>query len=133
VILRYLRRRYAEQGTQSTMMPTSPRLRREQKTIRVMLQRYCRDHHGGGSGLCADCAELLDYAERRLRVCPFQEVKPACNRCEVHCYSATMRARVKDVMRYAGPRMILRHPLLSLWHLLDERRPVPRFVRKIKD
>ncbi len=28
-------------------------------------------------------------------------------------------------MRYAGPRMMMRHPILSLYHLLDKRREAP--------
>jgi hypothetical protein len=110
-------------------MPSGQRLEREQKTIAVMLAIYCRDHHGGRRELCEDCARLLDYARRRLDRCPFQEKKPACNRCEVHCYSAIQRERVRAVMRYAGPRMILPHPILSLWHLIDTWRPVPRLLR----
>jgi hypothetical protein len=31
-----------------------------------------------------------------------------------------MREKVKQVMRYAGPRMLWRHPLLTLGHLWDE-------------
>ena len=30
-----------------------------------------------------------------------------------------MRARIREVMRYAGPRMLLSHPLMALRHLLD--------------
>ena len=30
-----------------------------------------------------------------------------------------MRAKVRDVMRYAGPKMMLRHPLLTLLHLFE--------------
>lgn len=102
------------------------RIHREQQTIAVMLAIYCRDHHGTASGdFCPECRALLAYAHRRLAVCPFQEAKPACNKCEVHCYSATMRERVAAVMRYAGPRMLLRHPVLSLFHLLDTWRQVP--------
>lgn len=111
-------------------MPSGQRLEREQKTIAAMLAIYCRDHHGGRRELCEDCAGLLDYARRRLERCPFQEEKPACNRCEVHCYSAGRRERVRAVMRYAGPRMILPHPILSLWHLIDTRRLVPRLKRR---
>jgi hypothetical protein len=36
-----------------------------------------------------------------------------------------MREQVRVVMRRAGPRMLLRHPLLGIRHLLDGRRPVP--------
>jgi len=103
------------------------RIRREQRTIAAMLAIYCRDHHRPVStGLCAECGALLAYARRRLEGCPFQGAKPACNRCEVHCYSVTMRERVSLIMRYAGPRMLLRHPVLSLFHLLDTWRGVPR-------
>ncbi|NCA71631.1 MAG: nitrous oxide-stimulated promoter family protein [Sphingobacteriia bacterium] len=113
-------------------MAQGRRIRREQKTIGAMLAIYCRDHHAdrapagaqpSQSGLCPDCAALLDYARRRLDSCPFQEDKPACNHCQVHCYSAKMRERVREVMRYAGPRMLRPHPILSLWHLIDARRP----------
>ncbi|MDI9444206.1 MAG: nitrous oxide-stimulated promoter family protein [Planctomycetota bacterium] len=38
-----------------------------------------------------------------------------------------MRQRVKEVMQYAGPRMLLRHPVLAVRHLLDNRRkPAPK-------
>jgi hypothetical protein len=102
------------------------RITREKKTITAMMGIYCRDHHAARKGLCAECLSLLDYAHRRLDTCPFQEEKPACNLCEVHCYSALMRERVRDVMRYAGPRMLWPHPILSLWHILDKLRPAPK-------
>jgi len=103
-----------------------PRIAREKRTMQAMLQIYCRAHHERHTGLCEECARLLDYAQRRLDTCPFAEDKPACNHCEVHCYSAVMRERVKQVMRYAGPRMLLRHPVLAIRHLLDARREPPR-------
>jgi hypothetical protein len=110
--------------------PLPRRLRREQRTIAAMLRLYCRDHHGSRDALCHDCKGLGAYAAQRLRACPFQAEKPACNHCEVHCYSARMRERVRTVMRYAGPRMLLRHPLLAIRHLLDERRPAPRLPQR---
>jgi predicted amidophosphoribosyltransferase len=104
---------------------TGPRLAREQATMAAMMALYCHDHHGTRNGSCDDCAQLLDYARRRLATCPFGEEKPACNNCQVHCYSASQRERVRVVMRYAGPRMLFRHPILSLYHLLDKRREAP--------
>lgn len=94
-----------------------------------MLGIYCHDHHGRADALCADCGQLRLYAHRRLDTCPFQEQKPVCNRCEVHCYSTLMRERVRDVMRYAGPRMPLRHPWLAFRHMLDQLRRVPNLMR----
>lgn len=104
---------------------TAYRIAREKNTIDAMLRLFCRDHHQFDGALCDECDELRRYAHQRLDNCPFQDAKPACNHCEVHCYSTTMRDRVRAVMRYSGPRMLLRHPVLSLRHLIDERRPVP--------
>jgi hypothetical protein len=36
-----------------------------------------------------------------------------------------MREKVKEVMRYAGPRMIWRHPWLALMHVVDKRYVAP--------
>lgn len=104
---------------------------RELKTIEAMMRLYCRGHgHQGGSPLCAECAALLEYATRRLERCVFGDAKPACTNCLVHCYNAEMRERVRVVMRWAGPRMSLRHPILAALHLLDKRRPAPMLPAK---
>lgn len=113
-------------------MRLGPRIRQEQRTIDAMLGIYCRDHHGTARRLCPDCESLRSYAHQRLATCPFQEEKPVCNRCEVHCYSVAKREQVRAVMRYAGPRMPLRHPWLALRHLLDKLRRMPSLARVVK-
>lgn len=102
------------------------RLARERRTVAAMLQIFCAHHHGQApTTLCPECRALYDYALSRLEHCPFLDAKPACSHCQVHCYSRGMRQRIQAVMRYAGPRMLLRHPVLALWHLFDRRRPAP--------
>lgn len=97
---------------------------REGKTIAVMIELFCRGHHeGGGSGLCGDCAELLEYARQRLAKCPFGPEKGPCSKCHIHCYKPQMRERVREVMRYAGPKMLTKHPVLAVGHLLKEKLP----------
>ena len=97
---------------------------RELKTIEAMLRLYCRGHdHSPRAPLCADCAALLEYATRRLERCVFGDAKPTCTNCVVHCYSAEQREQVRVVMKWAGPRMAWRHPILSIFHLFDGRRP----------
>jgi hypothetical protein len=106
------------------------RLKRERRTIAAMIAIYCRDHHGGGA-LCSACRGLLDYATERLVRCPFGEDKPTCLNCPVHCYRPVQRDEVRAVMRYAGPRMLWRHPVLALLHLYwDSRRPAPPLPRR---
>jgi hypothetical protein len=85
-----------------------------------MISIYCRGQHHTPSGLCADCDALSDYAMQRIEKCPFQDDKPTCAKCPIHCYKPDMRDRVRRVMRYAGPRMMVYHPVLTFWHYYDE-------------
>ena len=108
----------------------TPRLQREMATMAAMLRIYCRDHHPDevrdAQGLCSECAELMSYAQKRLALCPFGPEKPTCANCQIHCYGRRQREQTRVVMRYAGPRMLLRHPMLALAHLwVDSRRPAP--------
>ncbi|NQT01692.1 MAG: nitrous oxide-stimulated promoter family protein [Planctomycetes bacterium] len=108
------------------------KLKREQKTLLAMLRIYCRNHHGSiGKQLCPDCRQLREYADQRLQKCPFGVTKGPCSQCEIHCYKPEMRERIRDVMRYSGPRMLSRHPVLALSHLLKEWRHKSRSSRKV--
>ena len=104
----------------------SSRLAREWKTMSAMVWIYCRDHHHPVDGLCADCRQFLDYAGVRLERCRFGEEKPTCANCPVHCYQRDRREQARVVMRYAGPRMMWEHPVMSLRHWLDGFRPAPQ-------
>jgi len=103
---------------------TTPRLQREHRTMTAVVAIWCRENHDADAVPCADCRQFLDYAERRLEKCPYGEAKPTCARCPVHCYKPAQREHAREVMRHAGPRMALRHPWLSVLHVLDKLRQV---------
>ena len=85
-----------------------------------MVGIYCSAHHGDGrDGVCENCRKFLDYAEVRLDKCPYGNDKPTCSNCPIHCYKPERRDQAKAIMRYAGPRMLLKHPLLTIAHKLD--------------
>ena len=106
-------------------MNNHSRIEREQKTVDTMIRIYCRGKHGTEYGLCRECSDLRSYAQNRLQKCPFQQGKTTCANCPVHCYRSEMRERIRSVMRYAGPRMLYRHPIMALWHMLDGLRSEP--------
>ena len=89
-----------------------------------MIDLYCRSQHGGDRP-CAECSELLVYTNERLEGCPFQEGKTTCARCPVHCFKPAMRDKIRAVMRYSGPRMLRRHPILAMRHFVDRLRKEP--------
>ena len=113
-------------------MNTSNRRQREWKTIEAMIVLYCRDQHASSGQLCPACTELTSYARQRLEKCPYGDEKPTCAKCPVHCYKPACREQVREVMRYAGPRLLLRRPILTIRHLLDERQPPPELPRNRK-
>lgn len=88
--------------------------RLELKTIDKMVGIYCQAHHTGHhERLCPECSSLLAYAQKRLEKCPYGEDKPVCSQCTIHCYPTKMREHIKQVMAYAGPRMLTRSPILT--------------------
>ncbi len=96
------------------------RLLREKKIISVMMEMYCHDIHRTPTGLCTECDGALSYANRHIDKCPFKENKPTCSVCPVHCFRAPTKDVITTIMRYAGPRMAWRHPLLSITHFWDK-------------
>lgn len=93
------------------------RIAQEKKTVELMIRLYCRKKEKN-TVLCSDCEELLRYAHTRLDRCPFGEQKDACKKCTVHCYKPVMRERMRQVMRFSGPRMLFYAPLEAIRHLL---------------
>ena len=102
------------------MQTAKKHLVRERLTMAKMVGVYCSRQHDSAKGvLCAECQEFLNYAEVRLQKCPYGDDKPTCANCPVHCYKPAQREQAREIMRYAGPRMLLRHPVLAIAHQLD--------------
>lgn len=101
------------------------RLEREAQVLTAMVRLYCEGRHRQQSVPCPSCAELLAYGLERLGRCPFASDKPTCRQCVVHCYADEQRRAMRTVMRYAGPRMVYRHPVFAWYHLVHRlvRRP----------
>ncbi len=115
---------------------------KEKEIIKLMISIYCNGNkhlksnkhnqgikncHGNNHTqddikLCPECRELLNYAIVRTDLCPFMETKTFCSNCKVHCYQPQMREEIKKVMRYSGPRLLLHHPILSIYHLLESKK-----------
>lgn len=95
---------------------------REKQLVGEMIQLYCRKKHGALEGLCADCAALEAYARARSDKCPFMETKTFCSNCKVHCYNAEMREKIREVMRFAGLRMLFVHPVMAVRHVIESSR-----------
>lgn len=89
----------------------------EQRVMDRMIRIYCRGKHHQKKELCEECSRLKEYADYRTQKCPFMETKTFCSACKVHCYTPQMREKVRQVMKYSGPRMLLYHPPMAIKHV----------------
>ena len=92
--------------------------KREQNMVNQMIRLYCKKNHKDQSadGLCEECKALLEYSKKRSERCPFMETKTFCNNCTVHCYSPEMKEKIRNVMRFSGPRILIYHPVPCIWN-----------------
>ena len=95
---------------------------REKETVSLMIALYCKKKHHTRKVLCPECAELQAYATQRSDKCPFMETKTFCSNCKVHCYKPDMREKIREVMRFSGPRMIFRHPVMAIRHVIESKK-----------
>jgi hypothetical protein len=104
---------------------------REKKTIGYMVDIYCHSHHDTKKGeICPECQEFREYAFLRLDKCVFQDKKSTCGKCLIHCDRLDMKQKVRVVMRYSGPRMLIHHPSLAMHHAWDSHRKPPTLEKK---
>jgi hypothetical protein len=55
----------------------------------------------------------------RLDQCRYGKDKGFCNKCSTHCYNKANQKKIRKVMAFSGPRMILYHPIMAIKHLLS--------------
>jgi hypothetical protein len=113
-----------------------PTLRKDLKTLAMFINLYCRCNHadqpreavdlrthdvraiaGRSIVLCEECRKLLTHAFVKRSHCPM-DPKPACKHCPNHCYHPTYRAKIREVMKFSGKKMLLSGRLDYLFHLL---------------
>lgn len=95
---------------------------KEKLIVGEMIKLYCKKQHGTKQGLCSECQALKEYAGQRSDKCPFMETKTFCSNCKVHCYKPEMREKIRRVMRFSGPGMMLYHPVMAINHLIETKK-----------
>lgn len=102
---------------------------REKAMVSQMIALYCKKKHRTEHGLCPECAALNAYARLRSDKCPFMETKTFCSNCKVHCYKPDMRDKIREVMRFSGPRMLFHHPIAAMRHIIETKKEKKRLEK----
>ena len=69
-----------------------------------------------------NCCPAVGGNEKICEKCPHMETKTFCSCCKTHCYKPDMKQKIKEVMRYSGPRMLFHHPVLAVKHVIEEKK-----------
>ncbi|MDR1852953.1 MAG: nitrous oxide-stimulated promoter family protein [Propionibacteriaceae bacterium] len=125
---------------------------REQATMRLMIGIYCKGHHLLPADadveaepeaqqkrkpsvrqrpLCLECEVLYNYSKRHIQFCRRMGVKTFCSACPVPCFKGTNGERIREVMRYSGPRMLLHDPVMAIHHLFVQLRKKRGHVEQV--
>ena len=103
--------------------------RKDITLIGKFVEVYCSGKHGatarlpltlpaglGERTLCPECSSFLGYAVDKRLKCPLEAEKPTCKHCRIHCYDQLHREKVREIMSYAGRKLMMRGRLDYLWH-----------------
>lgn len=86
--------------------------KKEKELLELMISIYENDHY-------QDLSKLKEYAFKRIDCCPRKEEKTFCSSCPIHCYQKIYREQIKEVMKYSGKRMLFKHPIITIKHLIN--------------
>ena len=83
---------------------------KEKQIVDLMIHLYCR--------------------KKQKTVEKHQGLCEECENCRVHCYKPQMREEIRNVMRFAGPRMLFYHPIMAIRHVITSAKEKKRMGRK---
>lgn len=93
---------------------------KDRATMEAIGAIYCRGNHDaaarGDDAMCAWCREAIEDTLERALACPHGH-KHNCEDCETHCQRGEAQQNIKVIMRYAAPRMVVRHPVMTFGYL----------------
>ncbi len=95
------------------------RIDKDRKTLEAIGRIYCSAHHDGlkdAASLCPSCRQAVDRTLERTASCPYGH-EGNCEDCDIHCQRGEAREQIREIMRYAAPRMAFRHPLMTIGYL----------------
>jgi hypothetical protein len=93
----------------------------QEKLVASMIKIYCKQNHKSVEGLCDACSNLFNYAQQRLEKCPYGKNKPVCSNCRIHCYKKEYKEKIKEVMRFSGPKIIFYKPVSGIKYLIKKK------------
>ena len=92
---------------------------KDRRVLEAMGSIYCQGNHSDAQkdegGMCPEVPHDHRADAFRAASCPYGH-EGNCQDCK-HTVSAAMLTRIRAIMRYAAPRMMVRHPIMVLEYL----------------
>lgn len=101
------------------------RIDRDRRTLEAIGQIYCSGNHASAAkdsgGMCSSCRDAIEGTLARTASCPNGH-DSNCQDCPIKCQRGDARARIRTIMAYAAPRMMLKHPIMTCEYLYKKLR-----------
>lgn len=69
--------------------------------------------------LCPVCLAMVLRSEKKTQYCVHMPYKTLCHLCPRPCYTEKQMEEIRPMMRYSGPRLITKHPILTYRHMRE--------------
>ena len=92
----------------------------EVKILQKMITLYYNANKDSLS--ISECLAFKEYTIKKIMRCPLGDEKTSCAKCRIQCYNEPERSMIQKVMRYSGPRILFRSPVLTLVYLFNRKR-----------
>lgn len=93
---------------------------KDRLTLEAIGGIYCRGNHASApkdeAGMCPECRAAIERTLERAVACP-RGHEGNCQDCDIRCQRGEAQQRIREIMRYAAPRMAFRHPLMTFDYL----------------
>lgn len=93
---------------------------KDRLTLEAIGGIYCRGNHAGvpkdEAGMCPECRAAIERTLECAVACPHGH-EGNCQDCDIRCQRGEAQQRIKEIMRYAAPRMAFLHPLMTFDYL----------------
>ena len=61
---------------------------------------------------------VLFIFRKKTRLLSLRREETRLRKCKIHCYGKGYKERAKEIMAFSGPKLLLKHPILSMRHIM---------------
>ena len=103
---------------------------REKRTVALMIRLYCRKKHGTKKIFVPNAKHFRSMRCSAVINAPLWKPRPFALTAVCIVTSRKCVKKIREVMRFSGPRMILHHPVMAVRHVIESKKEKKRLEKE---